>query len=621
MSIRPSSPKVLLDISYKPLPHAMDMQDNVIKLIKMEPQAYEYLHNMQMQQDMVAHQHQQQQQQQQHTLSGTFYHSTNVATQPTALHTQRHMAEPTDFAYGDNGAGDAEVDHTDYHMQSPEMLSNCSANTTPMDFGQSAVENTAGATTTTTNMSKELNNNYNMQNGACNGVTTQLVGAHKRSRGEFESADHELMSETKKPHLQLISEQQHAPQQQQQQQAHFMHAQDAPRFALDYLPTTVSDVNSNINGPNNNNADSNSNNSNGSSSGGSPFEFAAREMCENSVDNFKYGYQQQLPHGPLQQQQSQQPHQQQQNHHQQATQQSLQQQSLQQQQQTLQQQQQPLQHTLTPTTTTPPHNVPPTNGIFSLKHEIGKDLTHTLAHETAAAAAAALSQVHAQTPHIIGKSLAAQHYDFAHSMKSNNSEGDEMEFLRMNGDNHENCDASYDYANDDLMDIRADSLSDNADTAAKHFRKPRRRTRRKSSRSEDADEFHNQRVMANVRERQRTQSLNDAFKALQQIIPTLPSDKLSKIQTLKLATRYIDFLCRVLSTSEISLLKTMDSKSILANNGLPLGTASILNAATNGTESELKGLRRATGASVIPPEKLSYLFGVWRMEGDTQSKT
>lgn len=45
------------------------------------------------------------------------------------------------------------------------------------------------------------------------------------------------------------------------------------------------------------------------------------------------------------------------------------------------------------------------------------------------------------------------------------------------------------------------------------------------------------RSMANVRERQRTQSLNEAFGALRKIIPTLPSDKLSKIQTLKLALR------------------------------------------------------------------------------------
>lgn len=43
------------------------------------------------------------------------------------------------------------------------------------------------------------------------------------------------------------------------------------------------------------------------------------------------------------------------------------------------------------------------------------------------------------------------------------------------------------------------------------------------------------RSMANVRERQRTQSLNDAFFQLRRIIPSKPSDKLSKIQTLKLA--------------------------------------------------------------------------------------
>ncbi|XP_054740598.1 protein twist [Anastrepha obliqua] len=248
----------------------------------------------------------------------------------------------------------------------------------------------------------------------------------------------------------------------------------------------------------------------------------------------------------------------------------------------------------------------PANNIFNANAaNSSKDLTH---HNLQAQANA--------------KSL--DQYEFVNSLKSNTCstlDRDDMEFIRLNGNSHETSEASYDYANnDELMDVRADSLSDNQD-ASKQFRKPRRRTRRKSSRSEDTEEFHNQRVMANVRERQRTQSLNDAFKALQQIIPTLPSDKLSKIQTLKLATRYIDFLCRVLSTSEISLLKSMDSKNILSNSGLPIGTASILNAATNGTETELKGLRRTTGASVIPPEKLGYLFGVWRMEGDTQGKT
>lgn len=63
-------------------------------------------------------------------------------------------------------------------------------------------------------------------------------------------------------------------------------------------------------------------------------------------------------------------------------------------------------------------------------------------------------------------------------------------------------------------------------------------------------ELHSQRILANVRERQRTQSLNEAFTALRKLIPTLPSDKLSKIQTLKLASRYIHFLCQILHGSD-----------------------------------------------------------------------
>uniref|UniRef100_A0A673HH64 Twist-related protein 1 n=1 Tax=Sinocyclocheilus rhinocerous TaxID=307959 RepID=A0A673HH64_9TELE len=91
------------------------------------------------------------------------------------------------------------------------------------------------------------------------------------------------------------------------------------------------------------------------------------------------------------------------------------------------------------------------------------------------------------------------------------------------------------------------------------------------------EDLQTQRVMANVRERQRTQSLNDAFASLRKIIPTLPSDKLSKIQTLKLAARYIDFLCQVLQSDEL------DSKM--------------------------------SSCSYVAHERLSYAFSVWRMEG------
>lgn len=99
------------------------------------------------------------------------------------------------------------------------------------------------------------------------------------------------------------------------------------------------------------------------------------------------------------------------------------------------------------------------------------------------------------------------------------------------------------------------------------------------------EDIQTQRVMANVRERQRTQSLNEAFASLRKIIPTLPSDKLSKIQTLKLAARYIDFLYHILSTS----------------------------GSDASAETDLLG---NTYGTYMAHEKLSYAFSVWRMEGD-----
>ncbi|XP_029298902.1 twist-related protein 1a [Cottoperca gobio] len=97
------------------------------------------------------------------------------------------------------------------------------------------------------------------------------------------------------------------------------------------------------------------------------------------------------------------------------------------------------------------------------------------------------------------------------------------------------------------------------------------------------DDLQTQRVVANIRERQRTQSLNEAFTSLRKIIPTLPSDKLSKIQTLKLAARYIDFLCQVLQSDELDA--------------------------------------RGTSCSYVAHERLSYAFSVWRMGGSWSLST
>lgn len=103
-------------------------------------------------------------------------------------------------------------------------------------------------------------------------------------------------------------------------------------------------------------------------------------------------------------------------------------------------------------------------------------------------------------------------------------------------------------------------------------------------------EVQNQRVMANVRERQRTQSLNEGFTHLREIIPTLPSDKLSKIQTLRLATRYIDFLYQVLHSDD----NPCDNVSPANSN---------------------KMVNPSTSCSYAETEHLSYAFSVWRMEG------
>lgn len=72
----------------------------------------------------------------------------------------------------------------------------------------------------------------------------------------------------------------------------------------------------------------------------------------------------------------------------------------------------------------------------------------------------------------------------------------------------------------------------------------RRRTSRKS---EGNVVVVKQRNAANARERDRTQSVNTAFTALRTLIPTEPVDrKLSKIETLRLASSYISHLANVL---------------------------------------------------------------------------
>ncbi|KAK7884396.1 hypothetical protein WMY93_027519 [Mugilogobius chulae] len=71
--------------------------------------------------------------------------------------------------------------------------------------------------------------------------------------------------------------------------------------------------------------------------------------------------------------------------------------------------------------------------------------------------------------------------------------------------------------------------------------------RRRSRKLDGSTTVVKQRSAANARERGRTQSVNTAFTALRTLIPTEPVDrKLSKIETLRLASSYISHLANVL---------------------------------------------------------------------------
>ncbi|XP_046743481.1 uncharacterized protein LOC124409728 [Diprion similis] len=124
------------------------------------------------------------------------------------------------------------------------------------------------------------------------------------------------------------------------------------------------------------------------------------------------------------------------------------------------------------------------------------------------------------------------------------------------------------------------------------------KVRRKSGAT--VEEIQNQRVMANHRERQRTQNLNEAFASLRQIIPTMPSDKLSKIQTLKLATRYIDFLYQVLHCSA-------ENREGLEDNGERSPGKIVLGA---------RKISASLSRNYTAQDKLTTAFNMWRMEGD-----
>ncbi len=72
------------------------------------------------------------------------------------------------------------------------------------------------------------------------------------------------------------------------------------------------------------------------------------------------------------------------------------------------------------------------------------------------------------------------------------------------------------------------------------------------------------RVSANKKERRRTQSINTAFSDLRTAIPNVqPDTKLSKIKTLKLATKYIEFLMDILAKDDSTAMPSAFKAEII----------------------------------------------------------
>ena len=84
-----------------------------------------------------------------------------------------------------------------------------------------------------------------------------------------------------------------------------------------------------------------------------------------------------------------------------------------------------------------------------------------------------------------------------------------------------------------------------------------------SKRKRCASQLYQQRHAANLRERRRMQSINEAFEHLRKHIPTLPYEKkLSKVDTLRLAIGYINFLTELLNKDSCTNEQKSSTKEV-----------------------------------------------------------
>lgn len=143
-------------------------------------------------------------------------------------------------------------------------------------------------------------------------------------------------------------------------------------------------------------------------------------------------------------------------------------------------------------------------------------------------------------------------------IETGNNSSDEDDDDDEDGDDDEDDETTNDF-DDSSSGLMNSSQSSQMARLKKLARKKSKRTnssRRRSSMSE-------QRRAANMRERKRMQSINEAFESLRTQLPTLPYEKkISKVDTLKMAIAYILFLTELLNDDNKSSTNSAAAKEI-----------------------------------------------------------
>lgn len=121
------------------------------------------------------------------------------------------------------------------------------------------------------------------------------------------------------------------------------------------------------------------------------------------------------------------------------------------------------------------------------------------------------------------------------------------------------------------------------------------------------------RVMANERERERTKSLNQALETLRRRIPVPEAEKRSKIQTLRTAKEYIEFLGKVKKLSQQNQTSNNNSQT---NEDLHLHQQQQSYQTTQQPQPQQQQATSATSSQ--PDSPLTYKFYKFRLKNQTR---